>query len=139
MLTHQQIFDKVAAHLLAQNTRAVTFPDYSNDPDDAICRYRGDNGTKCAVGCLIDDEFYSDAYEGVGIGALRSEYDAHDAVALLRNALISSGVDANDETTLNLLARLQSAHDNTYPGVWQAKLRDIAQMYGLEFKTSDAT
>lgn len=34
------------------------------------CKYRGEQGTKCAVGHLIPDEFYSEDMEGLGVGTL---------------------------------------------------------------------
>ncbi len=54
-MTKQEIFDKVKAHLLAQGKRAVN--------GDGNCMYRGMDGTKCAVGCLIPDELYTPLLE----------------------------------------------------------------------------
>lgn len=48
----QEIFDTVSVHLLTQNEKSQESSFYSS------CLYRGPNGTKCAVGCLIKDEFY---------------------------------------------------------------------------------
>ena len=47
-LTNQEIFDKALFGIRAQNYQRSVY-DYS-------CRYRGENGTKCAVGHCIDDE-----------------------------------------------------------------------------------
>ena len=57
-MTNQQIFNKVAKHLLKQGRRAR---------DGNGCAYRGENGTKCAVGCLIPDALYDDRLEGSSV------------------------------------------------------------------------
>lgn len=60
--TPQEVFDIVTKHLLTQNERAA---------DDIMrCRYRGNNGTSCAIGCLIADVHYKDAYEDKGLYSL---------------------------------------------------------------------
>ena len=46
----QQIFDKVATHLLTQNARSAA---------EGSCLYRSPSGLKCAVGCLISDSVYA--------------------------------------------------------------------------------
>lgn len=54
-LNKQEVFNKVALHLLKQGVRSQS--DY-DDTGSFGCAYRGDNGTSCAVGCLIPDELY---------------------------------------------------------------------------------
>ena len=49
----QYIIDTVAAHLRKQGVR-------SHDGRDK-CLYRGPNGTKCAVGCLLPDDLITEA------------------------------------------------------------------------------
>ena len=56
-MTNQEAFDKVKAHLLLQNSRAL----YKNHG----CRYKDQDGKKCAVGCLIPDELYEDRFEAL--------------------------------------------------------------------------
>lgn len=48
-MTNEEIFEKVRTHLLTQNAKSMI---------DGICLYRGPNGLKCAVGCLIEDEHF---------------------------------------------------------------------------------
>jgi len=52
----QQIFDKVALHLITQGCPAFG--------EEGECAYRGTNGTSCAVGCLIPDQAYDIHMEG---------------------------------------------------------------------------
>ena len=47
----QEVFDRVASHLLTQSARSLL-------PDGSGCAYRGANGRMCAVGCLIADYEY---------------------------------------------------------------------------------
>jgi hypothetical protein len=42
--TAQEVFDQVATHLLTQRQRSTT---------KGNCAYRGDDGLKCAAGCLL--------------------------------------------------------------------------------------
>lgn len=51
----QQISERIRDHLTTQKAQAKK---------GSACAYRGENGTVCAVGCLIDDEHYSPAFEG---------------------------------------------------------------------------
>ena len=112
-MTKQEVFDKVVAHLLSMKERSV-----SGLLD--ICAYRGDNGNKCAVGCLISDEIYSGDLEGKSV--------EHE---LVRAALVLSGVG---EDSFFLLERLQSIHDES--SYWgksgfgnREGLRHIAEAY----------
>lgn len=61
-MNNQEAFDKVVAHLVEQKVpSSVTFhmtgPSEIDQPK-AQCLYRGPNGLKCAIGCLIPDEMY---------------------------------------------------------------------------------
>jgi hypothetical protein len=54
-----EVFNKVEAHLLAQGVRSMKYLD--------MCAYRGAGGLRCAVGCLIKDEFYHESLEGLDV------------------------------------------------------------------------
>lgn len=49
-LNMQETFENVVRHLYAQGHPAMD--------ESGACLYRGPNGTKCAVGCLIPDDLY---------------------------------------------------------------------------------
>lgn len=53
--------EKIRDHLTQQKARAM------GGSQGTSCRYRGDNGTMCAVGCLIPDELYHPHMEGSGV------------------------------------------------------------------------
>jgi hypothetical protein len=63
--TEQEMFDKVANHLFNQGCKSA---------DACRCLYRGPNGTKCAIGCLIPDELYKLAFESETLSYILVDY-----------------------------------------------------------------
>lgn len=55
-MTTQEAFDTVWDYFVTQERP------YSMD-DENTCQYRGNDGTKCAVGCLIPDSIYKEDME----------------------------------------------------------------------------
>ena len=135
----QELFDKVAKHLLTQREPAIA-------KDYTACRYRAPDGKSCAIGCLIDDKHYKEDYEGVGVGS--TSYCDDDRQELLRDSLEASLGFKLSGDDFALLGRLQSVHDLslTYNAVegyflrenfieqWVSGLRQTARA----FKLSDA-
>ena len=115
-MNRQQVFDRVAAHLLRQNARSMR-----RDRGD-MCAYRGAGGLQCAVGCLITDTAYVSTLEGLG------PFDAS-----VRHALEKSGVPIDPDTS-ELLSDLQAVHDYEAPSAWRSQLTTLAAEYGLTFK-----
>lgn len=104
----QQIFDKVAAHLLTQGKKAMVSTDQA-----AACMYRGPNGTRCAVGCLIPDELYHE------------DFEYHTAKELPESLWTALEIDmpAHEE----LVMALQMVHDNALPETWAKRLHALAE------------
>lgn len=121
-LTRQQIFDKVATHLLTQNKRAML------EDTRYGCAYRAPDGCKCAIGCLIPDELYPRfaEYERICAGAIPVELFAE------------INIDKNADTSL--IARLQHVHDDlaVEPSAWKNSLKALAYNYQLDAKVLDA-
>ncbi len=123
-MTAQEIFDKVINHLLQQGGPALNY-DYNNDYK---CRYRADNGFKCAVGCLIPDDQYDSLMEERGI---MIHYPPNDP--------LNTWVAKHYEPHRDLLSALQSLHDNIgmtdFGSKWQTEIwigaEDIADLFGL--------
>jgi hypothetical protein len=114
-MTDQEIFDKVATHLLTQGRQSLV--------DENIfggCAYRGHDGTRCAVGCLISDEAYTPNIEGQGV----YQYDVLAALA-------ASGVIDVVDRRFDLLAQLQDIHDYSAPDNWAYELEGVAHTFGL--------
>lgn len=59
-MNKQEIFDKVATHLLTQGKQSRLNPEDTR----GICAYRSKDGSKCAAGCLIPDDVYDPRMEG---------------------------------------------------------------------------
>jgi hypothetical protein len=119
----QQVFDRVAGHLLKQGRRSTRLRGFTYD-----CAYRGDAGLQCAAGVLIDDAHYTPALEGRSINT--------DGPA---KALCASlGVDDLDRDTAELVLHLQSIHDNREPDQWLAELSLLAAVYCLDESILDA-
>ena len=104
----QQIFDQVTRHLITQGERSE---------DSEMCLYRHGN-LKCAVGCLITDQFYDAGIEG-----------SHPRDEVVRQALRDSL--GTDDLPVQLLAKLQHIHDYEPPGHWIDGLAELARDRGL--------
>jgi len=117
MMTKQEVFDKVVTHLRSMKERSIRLP-YME------CAYRGSGGAKCAAGCLIDDEFYSERLEGWAV-----------VEPVVLEALRSSGVPT-DDSTIRMVERLQLSHDcasNWSSGsISEDSLRMIAEDCGVK-------
>ena len=83
------------------------------------CKYRGPDGTKCAIGCLIPDEKYTPALEGKGSSS-----------PIVRDALGLGGTE--DDSLIRFLIELQQIHDSTPVESWNELLQRVALKYGLE-------
>lgn len=116
----QELFDKVATHLLKQNAQAVN--------SNGACRYRGDNGMMCAVGCLIADKYYSATFEGIGVMSSSK----------VRMAVEDSIGAPLSPTQQALLRSLQILHDNKKPKDWFTGLVRLAASYNLNTKALPA-
>jgi hypothetical protein len=98
-MTDQQLFDRVAEHLLKQNKRCTKYDE---------CQYRAGKLT-CAIGCLIPDSRYNKALEGRGVDTPEVRRAAH---ILVRQT--------------ELARDLQRVHDNFEPSKWIEELRSVA-------------
>ena len=123
LLTNQEIFDKVAVHLLTQNKQSRT--------GDVGCAYRGNDGLSCAIGCLIPDAEYTQDIEGwllpARLKTLSLDIDPEErekGSEKLADILRSVGVP---DTAFELLSQLQNIHDAYQPASWKERLAKCAQ------------
>ncbi len=124
-MTNQEVFDKVARHLLTQGKRAVS----ASQPGK--CQYRGADGLKCAVGCLIQDEYYSADFEGAAAPSM-TERGLSGTDERQRDLLIAS-LEASGIVPDNwpILVRLQMVHDERSPKDWRFGLQIAAEAFSL--------
>ena len=108
----QEIFTKVKTHLLKQGVRAMN--------EDEECQYRGENETKCAVGCLIPDKNYNKKIEG----------DSVDSGTVQK--CIPYKIDSIEDE--DFLCKLQYIHDQHLPEKWGLALVTFAQDHNLEYQ-----
>jgi hypothetical protein len=118
-MNQQEIFDKVATHLITQGVQALRNPAGRAGPT-MVCAYRGDNGTMCAAGCLIPDEEYKSWFEGTPWGDVSYKIPS-----------LASLTDRDHE----LISSLQFVHD--WEDSWYTidilkdRLSTVASSYGL--------
>lgn len=110
-MTNQEIFDKVAEHLLVQNEQAY-------DETSQKCCYRDDHGRKCAVGCLIPDSLYSSIVEGTPVKEVLPAWP--------------DMLPGCDWSACGFLGVLQRIHDCEPPVYWPDSLRAAARAWNLD-------
>ena len=126
-MNQREVFKQVSDHLLTQNLKS-----YSDATDE--CYYRIDKTVghlACAIGCLINDEHYSEKLEHQSV-------DAYQVQSAISKSLSSSVgyevfIDVKDQILLN---DLQSVHDYHRPELWNQQLNDLAIRYFGENLTS---
>lgn len=116
-MTPQEIFDKVATHLLTQNKQSR---------EGIICLYRGPDGTACAVGCLIPDSLYKKGMEGSAAESIIKFEDGLQDVFFKRHESTESR-----ENKLRLLSDLQEVHDRCEVSGWKDRLKITASVFSL--------
>jgi hypothetical protein len=110
----KQIINKVGNHLLKQNAKSI-------DSDNA-CRYRGDNGMSCAIGCLLPDEMYDPLIEGKGVVSDILKARLKHVVGVKNSSRIQK---------LTLLGELQNLHDMYFVEHWPEELAKLKIEYGI--------
>lgn len=118
-MNQQEIFDKVATHLIAQGEQSLGYWAAKAGSGQG-CAYRGVDGTMCAAGCLIPDDEYAPEFEGMPWDCIAQEVPSFANAPFEVHHLISS---------------LQGVHD--YEKYWETPERlkealfDVANRYGL--------
>lgn len=114
-LSKQEVFNKVALHLLKQFTKSVEL-ETSNS-----CMYRGHKGNKCAVGALIPDEMY------------REEMEWHTSGQLLACFPQLQSLFKDDELfiIMDMLTFCQWIHDEFAPDQWYDQILKLAEKFDL--------
>lgn len=112
--TTQQVFDYAVEKVKQQGQPSIIA---------GKCRYRGNNGVKCAAGHLMGDDEYKECFEGCEWSALNDNRDVPDV-------------------HLNLICSLQNAHDSIgcciggrgkrpFREEWAEETRKVAELYNL--------
>lgn len=113
MSHRQEIFDRIATHLLTQKQKSLM-------PDGYHCAYRGAGGLRCSVGCLIEDAAYRPELEGSAA-----------CCTFVKQAIQASlGYELTPEE-YKLIDSMQSIHDNIPHCDWRAELAKYARRSDL--------
>jgi len=96
--------------------------------DGEDCVYRGKDGLRCGIGCLIPNRIYCKELEGGGIWAMYrgAKRGARIALKVIDHLQVKVGSD------VSFLSELQDIHDGKAVRVWAARLRDFAHRHDLE-------
>lgn len=113
--TAQEVFDQVAKHMLTQGVRSSGTIIETDGAESKGCKYRGDNGLMCAAGCLIADDEYNPEMENK-----------------MWEAMVRHGFAPPAHK--DLIKYLQEVHDTSDAESWRKLLRNIAEMFNLEFR-----
>jgi hypothetical protein len=135
-MAKQEVFDKVAAHLLTQKARAFRIAEICpTGRNEEICQYRAPDGKRCAIGCLIPDEWeFALEFEG-SVAALIFTFDAVEN--LFEPGLTAQASEENLELLDDFLPRLQHIHDGFKPFEWWGALHTFAIDKGLNADVLD--
>ena len=114
-MTAQQVFDKVARHLLKQNKKSLI-----QSGAGATCAYRGNDGLMCAVGCLIPDDQYNPGMELLPVTSLVLR---HGGLPVICDVIAPHAY---------LLDELQDVHDREEPELWRKGLLAVAAEFELD-------
>ena len=122
MITLQEIFDRAVIGVITQGKPSVT----KTACGASRCLYRGEAGTKCAVGHLIDDAVYTPDLEG------------NECVRTLVMQALEQSLGKLPEDSFNLIIQLQLTHDVASTGsdflpAFIARAREIAADFNLTF------
>lgn len=105
-----EVFEIVEKHMLTQNKKS-----FINDDEDT-CGYRSGSGLKCAIGCLIKDEFYDPKIETKSV-------DHYEVFEILQKSL---GFDI-DPDLLKMLYHLQLIYDGSPVESWPTELAELRE------------
>ena len=115
-MTTQELFDKMALHLLSQNERSESHDYYPR------CKYRM-GVLRCAIGCLIPDHKYHDDMEGQDIGELSDSIEDSIGREL-------------DSSEWYLLQEMQHVHDSDSIPLWGENIERVAAKFDLEINSA---
>lgn len=114
-MDNQSVFDKIVGHLRKQGCKSQSGP-----ADSYRCLYRGPKGTKCAAGCLIEDDEYL------------PEMESQKFNSLIRSSLGESLQRFSNNQ--DLICALQNIHDETSVSGWEFYFKQIAKDFNLTYR-----
>lgn len=128
-MKNQEIFNLVKDHLLSQKECSW------NAELGACAYYDQERNLTCAVGCLIDEDDYSYAFEGLSVSSVLSKNDPCFSDNTYREfeVALTNTIGVLTEEKIDLLNSLQNCHDRNSVVNWETQLINIAKTYNLEY------
>jgi hypothetical protein len=123
----QRMIDIGATHMRAQGCCSVNL--------GGSCNYRGANGTKCFIGALIADRYYSSSLEGLAVTSSSKEVmkalelSGYILASLIGDALLYAQYQLHDE--------LEQASD--FPAAFEGALITYCSEYELDYTAPGET
>lgn len=117
----QEAFDVAAGGMLKQRRKSQAVI-----CGERQCCYRGEGGTRCAIGFLLSDAAYDVEFDALGISL------ANSGGCRIQAALEASGVDFGEPSMFSMLAALQEIHDCREVEQWPMRLLELAAEFELD-------
>lgn len=119
----QQLFDDVVNHLRKQGCKSLS-------EKEGFCRYRGKNGTSCAIGGIIPDELYFPGLENKTVHMICFPRDGEASYEL------SNVANLIGKSNQKLGDALQVVHDVKEITDWEDEFKRIANEFHLIYSQS---
>ena len=106
LTTDEGVFEFVKQHLLNQGQKSIS---------STSCFYKQSNGLSCAIGCLIENNFYNDDLEF-------KNGDDPIVIDAVRKSI------PNWVVNVTMLTDLQNVHDEYGPDEWEYELEYLEKV-----------
>ena len=118
-MTAQKIFDKIVTHLRRQNSKSL-YNGLAIRGEYTSYAYKGIDGKKCPIGCLIPKNQYNKDIEGLSV------------IDLIKSARIPALNELHMHS--KLLERFQIIHDAHEVSSWESQFKILAKDYSLNYE-----
>ena len=117
LTTDFEVYEYIKKHLLLQGAKSEIKTHYANGVEvEQGCAYRSDDDKKCAVGCIIADEFYTYSLEGKAC-------HQQDVLNAVQKSVLNWTVNPI------LLQEMQIIHDEKEVDEWHLFLEDMIRHF----------
>ncbi|MEN7527884.1 hypothetical protein [Cupriavidus sp. DL-D2] len=133
-MTNQELFDIALTNLRRQRVCSIVGDE---------CRYRGENGARCAVGWAIPDEKYRRVFEGLDVGQLIDQNRLPEELRGVNYQLAQEIQRAHDfymplgddqPEPMNATRRqIFKMKDGRGMEMWEAEMKEIAARFNLNY------
>ncbi len=136
----QEVFDTVVSHLRKQGEKSdqsYMFDEEDLSIMDHQCLYRTPGNLKCAVGCLIPDDIYSEDMESTFAYKLLRDYPKFSSQfdpSLFRYS--SSTFYPKGDGIESLLGKVQDVHDDNPVSEWEKGFKLVAEEFDLNYTSA---